>query len=198
MLKNKIVSAFVVAWLTISSAYASWIWSAEFLAKYWIISKKNTEKEYRLDDSITRWEIAKIVTKLMKKTPTPDCRWYFSDLKSSSWQCKYAEFLVDNWVVKNNDNYRPNDPVTKIEVLKMIFKSLDYEKTVSTWDWKKDYVESSKDLWIIKTEFYDFDKTPNREFVFNLAKEFYDFTYLREKEVEKEKEVKMPTKKMSN
>jgi hypothetical protein len=31
-----------------------------------------------------------------------------------------------------------------------------------------------------------------------LAKEFYDFTYLREKEVEKEKEVKMPTKKMSN
>lgn len=192
----KKISALVVLSTTAALSVSASSDVADYLAEKGIIKKQETSSNYRLEDNITRWEVAKVVTKLMKKVPAPTCNGYFADLTSANWQCKYSELLVDAGVVKRNSDFRPNDNITKIEVLKMIFKSLDYDKVVSTGDWKKDYVESAVKLEIMDEKFTDYDATPDRKFVFGLTKKFYDFKYVVKKE--EEKKVEMPTKKMSN
>ena len=48
--------------------------------------------------------------------------------KEVPWVCKYAEFARDKQMIANNSLYRPNDNVSKIEALKMIFKARKIER----------------------------------------------------------------------
>lgn len=146
------------------------------------LSKKyaNNQEEYleyiqefvektKLWELITRRETMKIVMNLGWKKINTVCRGNFKDVTSDDWGCKYVESALDAGMISKADTFRPNDTTSKIEALKLVLKSKGIQKFVETDNWKRDYVETAFQYGIIKTEFYDYDATPNRAWIFDIA-----------------------------
>ena len=145
------------------------IHNANMLATWDIIVDNSSNPEnYRLNDSISRWEMAKIVSKISKIEVVDKCEWSYYDLIASDWECKYAEvWLKNNFFSAGNTYFRPKDSITKIEALKMVMKAKWIEKT-DNLDWKKAYVEWWKMAWLIN-DFTDYDTVAKRAWIFNLS-----------------------------
>jgi hypothetical protein len=149
--------------------YYKIIHNANKLASWWIIVDNSSNPEnYRLNDSISRWEMAKIVSKISKIEIVDKCEWSYYDLTSWDWECKYAEaWLKNNYFSAGNTYFRPKDSITKIEALKIVMKAKWIEKTDNS-DWKKAYVEWWKKAWLIN-DFTDYDIVAKRAWIFNLS-----------------------------
>jgi hypothetical protein len=84
----------------------------------------------------------------------------FNDVPTSAWYYEYVEQLVDDGVVDAGDNYRPNDPLNRAELVKIVITAIDglagYEAPATpTFDdvpadaWYYDYVEAAVQLDIV-------------------------------------------------
>jgi hypothetical protein len=105
-----------------------------------IVDQSTNASNYRLGDTITRKELAKVVAKLGNVTVSEACEGKFADLKSTDWGCKYAEALLAAGYVAPNANFRGNDEVSKAEALKLVMKARGIEKS-SNSNWQAAYVE---------------------------------------------------------
>lgn len=110
---------------------------ANYLANEWIITKQLSEKNYRLNDTITRAEMVGIALKL-KWTILPEnhfCKNYFTDVKynaENNWVCRAIELAADGGIIsRNNTRARPHDAVSFTESMAMISDSqcLIYKKS---------------------------------------------------------------------
>lgn len=191
---KKMCKKYVLIWITlllIISLFQSFIWvsasndkvsevteyyknihNANKLASWGIIVDNSVSPEkYRLNDSISRWEMAKIISKISKIEVIDKCELKYNDLLSSDWECKYAEaWLKNSYFSAENTYFRPKDSITKIEALKIVMKAKWIEKTDNS-DWKKAYVEAWEKAGILNylTVFNDYDSVAQRWWIFNLV-----------------------------
>ena len=139
---------------------------AQFIASKWIIQSYKNPYSYRLWDYITRKETMKIILNLAWLTVPEICKWKFKDV-SADWWCKYIEKALLEWLITNKSAYfRPNDNITKIEVIKLILKAKSVEKTQNTSNWQSDYMETAYKHWIIDKKFYDYNSIVTRSWIF--------------------------------
>ena len=141
--------------------------AANFLAEKWVIKQFINASDYRLEDTITRKEVAKIVTKLAGVEPEEKCEGKFSDV-AQDWGCKYIERMLKVGFIANSKTYRPDDNITKSEAVKMIFKARGIEKKYSTGNWQQDYAKTAADLDLVDT-YTDYGSDALRGWIFRLA-----------------------------
>lgn len=153
-----------------ASAYSnSDIDTANFLADKWVIvDNSSNPATYRLDDTITRREMLKIMMKLSGKTVTDICNGSFSDLKTWDWWCKYAEAALSNKYIASNSTFRPGDNISKIESLKMIMQATWVERFDNV-DWRAGYVEKAEDEELLSYAFTDYNTSATRSWIFKIA-----------------------------
>jgi hypothetical protein len=102
------------------SAASEFLSYAELLAGESIIGTQSTEAGYRLGDTVTRAELAKVAANLGAYTPTA-CTGVFADVTSTLGDlCGYVEALADAGVVASATNFRPTASVTRAEMVKML------------------------------------------------------------------------------
>ena len=146
-----------VACLTISIstfAYTSTdCTSAEQLASQGVIGYRSTCREYNLDRTITRQEVAAVTLKVgevcgsIQNIPPQGsyrCENVFSDVSTSypnEWVCRVAETLAQEGVISQNDVntygdvfFRPLKNVTRAEALAMILNGADLEFQGTIYD----------------------------------------------------------------
>jgi hypothetical protein len=104
------------------SAASEFLSYAEVLADNDVISAQSTEAGYRLNDTVTRAELAKITANLGGYTPTACAGDVYSDVNSQLGNlCGYIEALAEAGVISTaNANFRPSAPVTRAEMVKML------------------------------------------------------------------------------
>lgn len=100
--------------------------NATYLASKGIITTQSTTAGYRLDDTITRAEVAGIALKL-RGTTLPEgytCKRYFGDTIRNDWICRAVELAADaGFVSRTNTRFRPQDKITKAEALIILTKA---------------------------------------------------------------------------
>jgi len=97
-----------------------------------------------------------------------DCEEIFSDIKKDDWACKYATAGVQNDFIAKNERFRPDDTISKTEVLKMILRARNIEVPERT-DWQSAYVEVALEKGFIEQVFIDYDTSAKRGFVFEVG-----------------------------
>lgn len=104
------------------SAASEFLPYAETLASNDVISAQSTEAGYRLGDTVTRAELAKVTANLGGYMATDCAGNVYGDVTSSLGDlCGYIEALADAGVVSTaNANFRPAAPVTRAEMVKML------------------------------------------------------------------------------
>jgi hypothetical protein len=104
------------------SAASEFLPYAQALADNDIIGAQSTEAAYRLGDTVTRAELAKVTANLGGYTPTSCAGNVYSDVKSSLGDlCGYIEALAEAGVVSTSyANFRPSASVTRAEMVKML------------------------------------------------------------------------------
>ncbi len=146
--------------------------AANYLADKWIIASVTTDSEYRVEGTITRKEVSKIVAKLAGVTPPEKCEGKFSDL-TKDWGCKYIEWMLSAWYIAANPTFRPDDNITKSEAVKLIFKARKIEKKYSTSNWQEDYAKTASELGLVDT-YTDYDANATRGWIFRLAARWFE------------------------
>jgi len=153
----------------VMAAYTS-LEAANKLAEQGIIVDQSTNPaNYRLGDTITRWEMAKVAANLAGIEPNTSCEGKFADVSATNpnnWVCGYVEALLENSMISANSKFRPSDTVSKAEALKMVMSATWVEPTDNS-DWRIAYVESAVENGIIDTAFTDYDTKAFRSFVFD-------------------------------
>ena len=145
----------------VSAAYTS-VQAANKLATLGVIVDQSANlANYRLGDNLPRKEATKVMMNLSANSVVDDCTGKFADLTSADWACKYAETALANGMVAANANFRPDDLVSKIEALKMVFQGRDLERN-SDSDWKMGYVSAAVEMGIIASAFSDYDAAASR------------------------------------
>jgi hypothetical protein len=107
----------------VASADNSLLPYADALANAGIITTQSDSSAYRLDDSITRAEMAKIAVNIKKVTVTPATGKVFSDVSTGSLGdlANYIEAAASAGIVStSNAKFRPLDLVTRAEMVKML------------------------------------------------------------------------------
>jgi S-layer homology domain len=153
--------------------------AANFLAGKGIIKQYASSSEYRLTDTITRKEVAKIVTKLAGVEPEEKCEGKFNDV-AKDWGCKYIERMLKVGYIAASTTYRPDDNITKSEAVKMIFKARAIEKKYNTGNWQADYAKTASDLGLVDS-YMDYTTDAKRGWIFRLAAR--DFEEYKKQEI---------------
>jgi len=104
------------------SAASEFLPYAELLADNSVIGVQSNESGYRLGDTVTRAELAKITANLGGYTATECAGTTYGDVGASLGDlCGYIEALAEAGVVSTaNANFRPNASVTRAEAVKML------------------------------------------------------------------------------
>lgn len=167
---------FRFAWVPIWTQYISderaW---AEFLAWKWIIETRNLEPSlYKLDQTISRKEMMKIISKVWKLDINQDsCKRIFSDVEDD-WGCKYIEVSLEEGYITWNEKFRPNESITQSEALKLIFKAKNITKRYDTWAWQEDYISSAYYLSFIDEKFSYYNSQATRGWIFQVLLNSYN------------------------
>lgn len=151
---------------------------AEFLAAKKIIAKKSLNPhEYKLSEQITRKEVMKVILNISGKKIQEDCREIFVDVEDD-WACKYIESALEYRYIIGNQAFRPNDPVTQTEALKMILQAKGVWKKYDTNNWQEDYISTAYYLGYIDKKYSDYNILATRGWIFSAAaKSYSDFSY---------------------
>lgn len=173
MKKYILWSIWAIFWvLLISVSFADVktpIESANYLANNGIIENKSINiSEYRLNATITRQEISKIITNIWWIIPEEICEWRFNDVKDG-WGCKYIEWMLEENIIATNSLYRPNDNITKTEAMKLVLQIKNIEKIQETDSWQEDYMETAYENGIIEKKYYDYNTDATRAWIFVIA-----------------------------
>ncbi len=109
------------------SAASEFLPYAEMLAESAVIGTQTNESGYRLGDTITRAEIAKITANIGGFTATACAGTTYGDVNSKLGDlCGAIEGLAEAGVVSTaNANFRPNASVTRAEATKMLLGAIN-------------------------------------------------------------------------
>jgi len=107
---------------SVVSAASEFLPYAQVLADNDVISAQSTEAGYRLGDTVTRAELAKVTANLGGYTATECSGTVYGDVNSKLGDlCGYIEALAQAGLVStSNANFRPSAPVTRAEMTKML------------------------------------------------------------------------------
>jgi len=123
---------------------------------------------YRLWSTITRKEVLKVVMKLSEKDVPDTCNGSFSDVVND-WGCKYIEAALREWYIAANNEFRPDDNITKTEAMKLVLKAKWVEKIHETDNWQKDYADTAFEYGIVESEYTDYNVDATRGWIFSIA-----------------------------
>lgn len=201
---KKISSIIALLFITWAISFASYsavvdnktqLESANSLASQGIINDhKNDTENYNLNDNVLRQEIAAVarwVAKLEKKGKCDNIFKDLSDTKPNTWACRNVEVLVDNDLISKNENFRPEDKITKSETIAMLIKAIGFDYKLdpnSSKNWQQQVVEYAASKWVVEL-FTDYNTDATRGWVFQVA----DTTIRKDIEIKakaKEKEAK--------
>ena len=156
----------------VSAALMNDVDAANALAAAMVIEDKSSNPSaYRLNDTIQRKEALKVMIKLSDKVASEgSCTSPFADIADSDWACKYAVAALDAGFIAANDNFRPDDKVSKIEALKMVMQARGIAKDANTEDWRAAYVKAGVEAGVAET-FSDYDTSSTRGVMFTWAAE---------------------------
>ena len=162
--------------------------SANSLAIKKIINNHaNDPENYNLTDNVLRQEIAAVarwVAKLDKKNRCDNIFKDLSDSKPNTWACRNVEVLVDNNLISRNENFRPEDKITKSETIAMLIKAIwfNYEYDVNnSKNWQQQVVEFATKNGVVEL-FTDYNTNATRWWVFQVA----DTTLRKDEEIRKQ------------
>lgn len=130
-----------------------------YLNNLWISGLINwNEWKFLWNTNITRAELLKLIFRINSETLSDDLTDYYSDL--IVWHKKYVNTAVRLWLLTiTNNKFRPNDYITRIEVLKIIllYLKVDLNNLVHynyddiAWDnWYNKYVNYSSKYALIE------------------------------------------------
>lgn len=165
---KKIFLLSLVLSLSFSSAFAytqTQLFSAQKLATKWIIVKQLEESQFRLDDTITRKEFMKVVGNIVGEQIEDSCNKMFEDVPND-WGCKYIEWALEKSYIARNQNFRPDDSITKAESMKLILQARAMPRIQNSGDWREDDMKTAFNKWIISTEYTDYDTYATRGWIF--------------------------------
>lgn len=157
----------------VNAVYENSLEAANKLASMGVIVDQSANPaDYRLGDTVTRREIAKVAVKVAATqgvSENTECRGDFADLSADDWGCKYAETLLDNSMVAANTNFNPDADITQAEALKMMMNAAGVAKVEDEDDvWANDYVNGAVDAGIVE-DFSDYDTAAQRGWIFKIA-----------------------------
>ena len=156
----------------VSAAYTS-LEAANKLATLGVIVDQSANPaDYRLGDTISRREMAKVTMNLSGSDVTDSCQGSFSDLPSSDWGCKYAEAGLSEGFFAANSNFRADANISKWEALKNVMKARNIEKGTDA-DFRKAYVDAAVEAGVADS-FSDYDTAATRGQIFIWAVEAVD------------------------
>lgn len=179
--------------LSISVELADTLSAADFLAEKWVIRDVRSDIDisgtpyemiggwetmavldaYRLQDTITRREMLKIMINISGKDFSDICEGRFLDMNTNDWGCKYAEAALGYWFIAENNTFRPNDSVTKIEALKMIMQAVWIPRDEAD-DWRDWYISKAISQWILGANFSDYNTASQRGWIFVAGSKTYE------------------------
>ena len=168
---NKFLCIFILHFLFISSVFwytQNELKSANTLAGKNIIQYKESEYDYRLNDTITRKEFMKVFANLWSNDVWETCGSDFRDVEND-WGCKYITWALKNKQIANNGYFRPSDSITKAESMKLILKARWISRQSDSGDWRIDDMKTAQIVWIIQHEYSDFDSYADRGWIFEVA-----------------------------
>ena len=143
-----------------------------------IVNQAWTPENYKLDDTITRREFMKVVVNRVWQQVSDTCDGKFSDMNAWDWWCKYTEWWLRNEFVANNRNFRPNDPITKAESMKLILKARSLARQEFNDDWRYNDMQTAYSLWIISGSYTDYDSYARRWWIFEaVATEIWTYSW---------------------
>ncbi len=145
--------------------------AATSLAKKGFINNVTTVADFRLDDTITRGEAAKVAAMIASVEPKTSCEGKFADVSATTpnnWVCGYVEALLEKGLLSANENYNPERNLSKTESLKMMMEAAGEEVEYSNSTWQADFVAHAVAEGYIST-FADFNSAATRGFVFVAA-----------------------------
>ena len=171
-----VLSLFIFNLNTVSAYTEKEKLSADFLSYKDIINTQENWEWYKLDKEITRREMAKVTLNLSGVLVRNQCSGKFSDLKSWDWGCKYVEAWLSNSFFAQNNNFNPDNNISKIEALKMVMKGRKIEKEI-TDDWREGYVNSALKAGLLEEKFYDYDTRATRWWIFVMAKQAIEYSW---------------------
>lgn len=161
----------VPIWVSYVSDERAW---AEFLASKKIINVKSfNPDQYKLEETITRKEVMKVISWIGRFEVNDTCTWIYADVHDD-WGCKYIEKALELGYISWNEWFRPNDTLTRSEALKLIFKARGIPKKYETSSWQEDYISSAYYLWYIDEKFSDYNMAATRWWIFSVAAKSYD------------------------
>lgn len=133
------------------------------------------------DNNITRAEFLKVIFLYNNIDISKDESNYFWDVKDNTWQKKYINTAVKNWIIsKDNLFFKPDENINRSESIKIYLKLLNitaWEPPISkfddieVWNWALKYAIYSKDknIFEVDNNFY-----PNKAISrYELAKILY-------------------------
>lgn len=162
---QKTICTLALTCLSINGVWATEQSSAETLAAKWVITVSD---DYRLEDTITRKEMMKIVMNLSWWDVPDLCSGIFPDVVND-WGCKYIEEALYQDFIAPNETFRPNDTITKAESMKLVLKSRAIEKSQNTNDWQADYMETAYTNGLISEKYSDHNDQATRGWIFSVS-----------------------------
>ena len=164
-MSKKIFGTLALIALSINNVGAAELSSAQTLASQWVIT---TSGDYRLNDSITRKEMMKIVMNLSGDNVPDICSGMFPDV-SNDWGCKYIEEALNQGFIAANATFRPDDTITKAESMKLVLKARGIGKVQNSPDWQKDYMQTALQNGLITSSYNDHNTQATRWWIFNVG-----------------------------
>lgn len=161
---------------------------AQLLAADTVISVQSNESDYRLSDSITRAEITKIAMRLAWKWSIACSGNVFSDVGAQLGDlCGFIESAASAQIIStSNDMFRPLDPVTRLEMVKILLAAMNiapsdvssgFSDVYSSVGDLYRYLNAAVEKWIIRrtSVFYPSDRASRGE-AFKIAVNVQDIS----------------------
>lgn len=147
---RKILSFILAIMLMFSTVYASDYLTE--LATYGVM-EGDADGNLRLEDSVTRAEMARIIVSLGGKKITAKEDTVFSDVKVSHWACGYIKEAYRSGIIAGmgDGRYLPENNVTYEQAIKMLVCALGYGvKAEMKGGYPLGYVKTANEIGLLK------------------------------------------------
>ncbi len=167
------IALLAITWLVSAYSYEE-LTSANNLAVKWIIQNHSWNPvDYNLGSYVLRQEIALISRRVSGINEELTCKNIFSDVTSTdpnSWVCKNVEALVLNNLISANEEFNPEDNISKSEALIMFIKSIWFPnfEIKDPDNWQEEVVAFAVKNWVVEN-FTDYDADAERWWIFKIA-----------------------------
>ncbi len=101
-------------------------WAKSYVEKLAVRGIVNNAQEFRPENPLTRAEFLKILGNSAgwDLASASSEKIAFSDVPQSAWYAQYVRYATANGIVMKSERFRPNDPITRAEVAKIMVSSL--------------------------------------------------------------------------